>query len=124
MYTYDDTLFSDLHKDAYGFRPNSLASAEWNSAAPAQKQVLWDELVEALDRAIDEEAAQHEASVNAFEARVSELISIGAGNRETAVRWIVESLNLSDVDKMYGGSYICHLMGLPYSMSSTFEAIN
>lgn len=123
MYTYDENLFSDLHKEAYGCRPTSWAWAEWREASPSQKQVLWDELCEAHERVIEEEKARHEEAVKDFESRVADLMAIGARDRETAIRWLVESLNLSEIDKMYGSSYICFELGLPYSMSSTFEQI-
>ena len=123
MYTYDETLFSDLHKSAYGFRPGQWAWVEWTEASPAQKQVLWDELLEANDRAMEEDR-QREADATAdFEARVTQLMSVGATDRETAIRWIVESLDMSPSDRMYGGSYVCFELHLPYSMAPTFDAV-
>lgn len=121
MYTYDENLFSDLHKDAFGFRPSEYAWAEWNEASPAQKQVIWEDLLDGLDRAVNEEKLQQEAAVASFESRIASLMLVGARDRETAIRWIVESLNLSENDKMYGGSYICFELGLPYSMAAIFE---
>lgn len=35
MYTYSEELFSDFHKDAYGFRPRGH---EFYSATPERKQ--------------------------------------------------------------------------------------
>ena len=123
MFTYDENTFSDLHKEAFGFRPSSYAWAEWNEASPARKQEIWDDLCDAHSRAMDEERAREAAAVASFEERISALIEVGARDRETAGRWLVESLGMDDCDRMYGGSYVCYTLGLPYSMSPTFDPI-
>lgn len=61
--------------------------------------------------------------VRKFEARIVETIGLGAGNRETALRWIVEGLELTDVDLMYGGDLICFELDLPYSYKAEFDPI-
>tara|TARA_B100000780_G_scaffold272135_1_gene233930 strand:- start:38 stop:208 length:171 start_codon:yes stop_codon:yes gene_type:complete len=45
---YDDNLFSDFHKEVYGFRPRGVIMDNWNSMAPAEKQVRWDQLCEEM----------------------------------------------------------------------------
>lgn len=45
MYDYCDYLYSDLHKDARGFRPDM---GHWNSLSPDAKQQLWDRLCQEL----------------------------------------------------------------------------
>jgi len=51
MYTYSEELFSDFHKEVYGFRPTG---DHWfYGATPAEKQEIWD----AIGRAQAEENA-------------------------------------------------------------------
>ena len=44
-FTYSDELFSDLHKDVYGFRPRGVILDNWNILPAEQKQARWDQLV-------------------------------------------------------------------------------
>lgn len=119
-YTYDENIVSDLHKDAYGFRPLEGFWRHWNESTMDQKQVIWDKLLRDLDREIEAEKKRHEMAIAEFEDLIRTNISCGAGDRETAIRWIVDSLDLSETDKMYGGEYVCYLLGLPYSMEKEF----
>jgi hypothetical protein len=49
MYTYDENTFSDLHKEVYGFRPNTDMWKDWTSRTPRQKQELWNALSDELE---------------------------------------------------------------------------
>ena len=125
MYTFDGNIVSDLHKDAYGFRPREYFWAEWNNSSDADKQHIWDHLLQDLEFAIDQEAQEQIAAINAFELEIVNALEVGAQSRQDAVRWIVQSLDLDDVDLMYGGSAICYRKGLPYKMAAIFDnAIN
>lgn len=75
------------------------------------------------DWEIEEAAAREAAAVQLFEKRVAEAIALGAGNRETAIRWIVEAQELTENDLVYGADYVCFLLALPYSMKAHFEPI-
>ena len=89
MFTYSDDIISDLHKDVYGFRPREAFWADWDNCTPAEKQKTWDEYCNALEANAIQEAVQEAANVAKFEDRVQDVISIGAGNRTTALEWIV-----------------------------------
>ena len=87
IYTYDENLFSDFHKDAYGFRPRDH---RFYDATPAEKQVIWDDVGRAFDDANDqEELAKRESQIN-FEKEVQYILSY-ASNRETALRWMTST---------------------------------
>ena len=87
IYTYDENLFSDFHKDAYGFRPRDH---RFYDATPAEKQVIWDDVGRAFDDAnAQEELAKRESQIN-FEKEVQYILSLGASNRETALRWMTD----------------------------------
>ena len=89
MFTYSDDIISDLHKDVYGFRPREAFWADWDNCTPAEKQKTWDEYCNALEANAIQEAVQEAANVAKFEDRVQDVIAIGAGNRTTALEWIV-----------------------------------
>lgn len=123
MYTFDETIVSDLYKDAYGFRPGQYFWTEWNEATAFDKQAIWDRLLKRHEMAMDEEAQREIAAINAFELEIAAALDLGAPSREDAVRWIVDALVLNEYDLMYGGSYICFLKGLPYRMSKMFDSV-
>ena len=108
--TYDNDIVSDLHKDAFGFRPSQNWWADWGSMNPVEKQAEWDSLIVALDRANDEFRDQEARAVTAFEILVTRTRENGAKSREMALRWIMES---SKCDGDW--EYLCFTHGLPYS---------
>jgi hypothetical protein len=118
-FTYDDNTYSDLHKDAYGFRPRNDG---WDQLSPVGKQIRWESLCEALDRRMAEDEAAEAAAVERFEARITELEGLGAPDRAAAILWLVESLDLRPHDlAFYGGEIVCFEMGLPYDMQAVFS---
>jgi hypothetical protein len=110
-------LIRDLHKDARGFRP----SAEWmemfNTAAQARQQAIWDMLCEELAENEAREQEARAAAIVRFEARVSDLISMGAGDRATALRWIADAEDCAD-----DLGHLCYRLGLPYNYFDMKEA--
>jgi hypothetical protein len=122
-YTFDEQIVSDLYKDAYGFRPGQGFWVMWNNFADHQKQEFWDDLNDTVECNIEQEKRIRAAAVEQFEAQIENNIALGAPSRETAIRWIIESLQLDEVDLMYGGSRICYELGLPYSMEDMFTRI-
>lgn len=80
-------LLSDVHKDAYGFRPRNY-----------RNDLTLDEINEEIDRllviASENEKAERilEISNKAdFEALIERTIGLGAGDRKTALRWLYEA---------------------------------
>ena len=121
-FTFDANIFSDLHKEVYGFRPRGhwFYDAE---TTDAERQAEWDYLCTRLDQQIEEDRAREAKAVEFFEAQVQQNVSFGASDRETAIRWILQALNLDENDLRYGGGRICYEMGLPYSMAPQFDPI-
>jgi hypothetical protein len=125
MYTFDENIVSDLHKEVYGVRPSSLWFQCWNEATDEEKQSEWDDLLESLAQTMDRQAEEEIQALNAFELEIASALDVGARSREDAIRWIVQSLDLDNTDLMYGGSAICYRKGLPYKMAAIFDnAIN
>lgn len=115
QFTYDEQIFSDLHKDTYGFRPSS--EHEFWTATSERKQVIWDQTVDALKVELDEETARKEKAAADFEASIINLMTKGAANRAAAIRWILESEGV----EIAAGGYMCYCLGLPYSYTAEIE---
>lgn len=88
-YTYDEKIFSDMYKDAHGFRPS--IDHPFYSADPDEKQQIWDQTLEAVSISIREEEAYAQKCLTEFEKLVQLVIDSGAGDRHTALRWITAS---------------------------------
>lgn len=100
------SMYWDFYKEVYNVRPRWMNFKAMSEA----------DLCEALDR-LEEQAksvfAQREAEQNAaitkFEKTVSETIAYGAGDRATAIRWLM----YSDAGTKYDAEYFEYLNGLP-----------
>lgn len=123
-YTYDDDLYSDLHKEAHGFRPREFSYRAWNAMSPAEKQEEWDWLLTCVKTAAETAAKAEANSVKDFRVRVEMLMSAGATDRATAIRWLAESMDCLNEDGTIDGGYFCFKMGLPYSMEKEFACIS
>lgn len=89
-YTFDESIVSDLHKDAYGFRPSQSWWAMWAAFNGDQKQAEWDHLIEVMNESMEMERLQTERALAEFKALVQKTIELGAGDEETALRWMTQ----------------------------------
>ena len=115
-YTFCKDTVSDLHKDAYGFRPSETFWSWWDSATDGEKQAEWDDLHDAFRRTQARERAAEEAAVNRFFQRIASLMHSGARDQHMAIRWLVES-----VDCQGDLSFACYLLNLPYSYEKILQ---
>jgi len=100
-FTYSDDCFSDLHKDVYGFRPRGVILDNWNILPAEQKQARWDQLCAELESNTIFEKQQEVKAVASFQARVQDVIELGAGNYTNALLWISGTetfYNVQDVE--------------------------
>ena len=109
-YTIDSDIVSDLHKDAYGYRPGEYWWGQWRANTDAEKQAEWDSLIVALGNANEEHRQREVSAIERFEVLVNNTIENGAKTRESALRWIMEA-STCDGD----WAYFCYKHGLPYS---------
>lgn len=121
-YTFDANLFSDLHKDAYGFRPRGHRFYD-ASTTDDERQQIWDYVCADLDAELLRQEREYMTAIQHLEANVQRNMDLGAADRETAIRWVIQSLDLSDLDLQYGGSIVCYELGLPFDMAPTFDPI-
>jgi hypothetical protein len=95
----------------------------WQDALPAGRQLIWEHLCSELDAEIERERAEQAMALQSFEKQISANLALGAGDRNTAIKWMLQGMNLSVSDLCYGGSYICFELGLNYSMAPEFDPL-
>jgi hypothetical protein len=96
----------DMYKDAHGFRPRHVDTTGWTLADFDAEFQLLGEIIKQED--IARKAAETEA-IEKFEKHVTDTICMGARNRETALRWIMDASNANG-----DWEYLCYDLGLPY----------
>ena len=96
----------DMYKDAYGVRPRGVDTSTWTLADFDAEFQLLGEIIKQED--IARKAAETEA-IEKFEKHVTDTICMGARNRETALRWIMDASNANG-----DWEYLCYDLGLPY----------
>ena len=113
-YTFDENIVSDLYKDAYGVRPGEYFWADWDARDDDGKQRIWDNLLDDLDRAIENEREYHQEAIADLEDRIRFMMSTVAGcQREDAIRYLHDAYNThGDIE------YLEHHLGVPYGYLS------
>ena len=110
-----ETLISDHHKEAYGFRPSHLK--EWWT--PGEVEDYHRELSDICEAEARAERAWEEHNLDKMEVKIGEIIAMGAGDRQTALRWILEA----EGDDFYDASSFSYEAGLPYSFGLEIERL-
>ena len=98
--------FWDMYKDAYGVRPRGIDTTSWTEADFEAEFQMLGKVIEQEDIARKEAEAESTAK---FEQHVTNTICMGAKDRATALRWIMDA---SQADGDW--EYFCFLNGLPY----------
>lgn len=88
MFTYSEELFSDFHKDTYGFRPRNH---EFYDATPERKQEIWDTISKDFELNQEWERLAEQENIAQFNRDVETFISFGAGDRTGALRWMTQN---------------------------------
>jgi hypothetical protein len=98
-------LFSDFYKDVHGSRPRFMDDT-W-TVADYQREI--DGLQKYSEILANEEKEYQERKIAEAEIRIQAMITSGAADRATAIRWIhqVEETNGDD-------EYLCFVLGIPY----------
>lgn len=99
-------IYWDLYKDAYGIRPRGMDTSTWTEDDFRFEFQNLQTVIEDNERQRREDQAR---AVVKFCKRIEETIRTGAGDRETALRWIHEADGTHGDDE-----YLCYLNGLPY----------
>jgi hypothetical protein len=114
-YTFDAQIVSDLHKDARGYRPDAYFWEEWNQCGDDTRQAMWDNLIRELEDTMAEDRRREAVALARFEDLLARTRQAGAGDDETAVRWILEGEGFEEHDYWYGADYCAFHFGLNYS---------
>lgn len=115
----DLSFISDMHKDAYGFRPSSGEYDRIKAMTPKELADYYKRLEAAVERSIDEERAREAQAILNFEARIErQMREVGAPDRATFVRWDMDALDVVIDDgttRWYDEDFYKYKLGLPYS---------
>ena len=87
MYTYDEEIFSDLYKDAHGFRPRGHKFYADDTTAD-EKQAIWNGLLEDLDVESKRYEERRLEAIVDFENLIKKTIALGAADRTVAIEWL------------------------------------
>lgn len=126
-YTFDETIVSDLHKDARGFRPSEYFWEEWTQCGDDTRQAMWDNLCRELEDTMAAERQAEARAALALTERLEKMYELGATSEVQALKWIIEAEEFDSFDLLYGASYFCFHFGLSYNAVNEFriqEAIN
>lgn len=78
----------ELYKDVYGFRPRHM---DMSSMSDAELESVYTNLLADLEVEQAREAEAAARAVAEFKALVARTIEMGAGDEETALRWITDA---------------------------------
>ena len=116
-YTYDIDSFSDLYKEAHGFRPSGHYYYMLDMATADQLQAEWDYLLQVSEANFREDERQ---KAEAYEALMIRLKSLAAANRvdvKTIIRWF------HDAESTNGDNeYLDYRLGVKYGTVASLLA--
>lgn len=128
VYAFDETIVSDLHKDARGTRPSSYWWEDWRLSSDEWKQTIWDNLCNELDAELLREKISKARAAGEMTKQIRKMYELGAEDEVQALTWIMEAEKFDESDLRYGADYFCYHFGLDYTEGKeTFriqEAIN
>lgn len=81
-------IYSDFHKDAYGFRPRGI---DYSSMTLEELEADFARFAEVCKENAEAEAKAEAKAVETFNASIASIVSMGAGNKATALRWAAEA---------------------------------
>jgi len=99
-------IYWDMYKDAHGVRPRGIDTSTWTLA---DFQLEFASLQEVIVREEANRQVAEKEAVAKFEQHVTNTICMGARDRETALRWIMDASNANG-----DWEYLCYDLGLPY----------
>lgn len=73
QHTFDESIVSDLHKDAYGFRPSGDWWARWRGMDADSKQIEWEYMCREVEREEIRHRAAQQRSLDAWSSEMHRL---------------------------------------------------
>ncbi len=114
MYTFNENIVSDLYKEARNHRPYETFWIVWNLSSDAEKQEIWDGLLQEADYEAGQETQRKARAVKQFAKMIQDTIALGASSEEAAIDWMLEAEGFTLHDYQYGADYIAYHFDLPY----------
>ena len=90
-YTFENYLISDLHKEAYGFRPTQRFFDDWDGYTDAEKQEVWDSLVVTMEENAAMEKEVEAQNLSEFRERVRMVMNVMSCGWKKAVEAIAQA---------------------------------
>jgi len=110
-----ETSVYEMHKEAYGVKGRHY---HFDKMSNKELEEELDHLCDVAKREAEIEKRQEEDNLKAFESRIDEALSLGAENREAAIKWILQAEGL---EKEQDPGYICYTLGLSYDKEHLFQ---
>ncbi len=121
-FTFDEDTFSDLFKEAHGFRPRHSRFFD-PECTDEEKQEIWEftlEQLEETNKMLDDMEVKADKD---FEDRIESAMLAGADDRKTAIRWIFQADGVTLFDIVYGFSSIQYEFGITDKFKIEIEAL-
>jgi hypothetical protein len=110
------TDLSDYYKEAFGVRPRHYK--EWWTKDELEAEYDHLERVCAENERVRVEVEKE--SYKRFEKLIAEVIAYGAGNRETAIRWLIEADETIDINWKQDVEHFFWSLGISYEKSAEY----
>ena len=109
------TYIYEGHKDAFGVKGRHY---DFEAMSLEELRAEADYISRSVKEQMELEARMEAEAKARYEAAIEEYMQMGAEDRATAIRWLLQAEGL---DKEYDAGYICYSLGLPYEMDKEFE---
>lgn len=110
-YTFENYLISDLHKEAYGFRPTQRFFDDWDTYTDAEKQEVWDSLCVTMEENAAMEKEVEAQNLAEFRERVRMIMNVMSCGWKRAVGALAQA---EKMDLSYEFDYFLWGQGLGF----------
>ena len=104
---YDENILSDLHKDAYGYRPCEGYYEYWNSLNEKGKNSEWNSLCELLKMNERREELEKNRSIVILSATINDVMDTCKTSWSNAVKILMDAEDADDVGYFLWNNGIC-----------------
>jgi len=109
------TSVYEMHKDAYGVKGRHY---NFDKMSNKELEEELEHLCKVAQAEREAEEKYEEAAYQTFLKQIAENMKLGAKDKETAIKWILEAEGLANEKD---SSYICYSLGLSYDKEYLFE---
>ena len=104
----------EAHRDAYNHRPLPSTIAAWKAMSDIELSRECDIMSNDVHNAIEDQRQQESNAAIIFESHITKMMNDHNIDRETAIRWDIDALGITEDVKHYGMDYYAHHHGLYY----------